>query len=649
MVMSTFFTRGKFLFGLFWMLLCVSALQADIDLQIRGNDSISNRNIRRQLPEYPSEWTSEEVQLWREDAVYFVEQFYQEQGYFDAQIRIQTIRRSEDTWQAFMNIREGTRYTFGSVQIIIQDTSGPAPKRLVDTSQLNVNMGDFYSENPILKDRRLLLREYGDAGYVHVHVQDSVSINDTNNTVSVKYVVRPSYAVVFDTLIIQNTREAPLDSLDGITSDQLLRELFPYSLRDTVRARQNDSYIEKLQSTGVFNFVRLRDTLLSQNPNRSAVILVAEEHVPGELRSSVFYETQYGIGVSLNLNHSNINGTMNEIRMGGTFANAKQSVYAGFGAPLIFNYMVRFDTDLEVAWYQDSDIHKQIDAGLFGGSFEAVSNTRLSRTLTEWARFVTSGELLAQRIIIDADTAIVEGAFQVGDTLEGVTFNFVNTLSLTFLNDLLNPTDGTRYAFTWGNGGSLVEAGEWQFWENRHNWFELISAYYYPIIPQIRMAARLNGGIFLDEGGLNARRFNLGGPRSIRAFGFRDIDPAPSFIDDGVTPLYFLTSLEARMGLFDFGYINENSFFSFLTDIDIVPFIDYGRVYDRTEPLGDPLQKEGWAMAYGVGLRYPLLGIFNLRVDFAWGYTYENDERVSAIDPDDFLPFALVIDLSQAF
>ncbi|MFP4416669.1 MAG: BamA/TamA family outer membrane protein [Chitinivibrionales bacterium] len=655
---------GLFYLGVLCILCFASAAEAEIDLRIRGNDSLSTRRIRQQIPDYPTEWTAEQVQLWREDAVYSVEQFYQDRGYFDVRVRVQTIRRDENTWQAFMDIHEGARYSFGPVQIILKDSLSSAPGQFVDTSQLNVHMGNFFSERPILKDRLLLLRQYGDAGYVHVQVQDSVSIDDSTKIVSVKYVVNPSYAVVFDTLIIQNTREAPFDSLGGITSDQLLRDLFPYTLGDTVRARQNDSYIEKLQSTGVFNFVRIRDTLLKKDPNRSAMILVAEEHVPGELRSSAFYETQYGLGISLDLSHGNVNGSLNEVQLGGTLASDKQSSYIGFGAPLIFNYMVRFDTDLQVSWYQNAAIHEQIGAEMFGGSFEAVSTTRLSRSFTDWVRLVTSAELLAQRIIGSSDS-IAEiddplvgdlDTLQVGDTLEGVTLNFISTVFFSFLDDLLNPTDGSRYAITWGNGGTLIEAGEWSLLDNRHNWFEINSAYYYPIISQIRMAARLDGGIFLDDGGLNARRFYLGGPRNIRAFGFREIEPAQAFVDDELVPLYWLASLEARIGLFDFGYINENSFFSFMTELDIVPFVDYGQLYDRSEPLDDPLQKTGWALSYGVGLRYPLLGIFNLRVDFAWGYTYHNGERITAREfrerqaPDEFhLPFALVIDLSQAF
>jgi hypothetical protein len=43
-------------------------------------------------------------------------------------------------------------------------------------------------------------------------------------------------------------------------------------------------------------------------------------------------------------------------------------------------------------------------------------------------------------------------------------------------------------------------------------------------------------------------------------------------------------------------------------------------------------------MAYGFGLRYPLLGIFSMRLDFAWGHDGTGREN-----------FAWVLDLAEAF
>ena len=60
--------------------------------------------------------------------------------------------------------------------------------------------------------------------------------------------------------------------------------------------------------------------------------------------------------------------------------------------------------------------------------------------------------------------------------------------------------------------------------------------------------------------------------------------------------------------------------------------MDIGNVWE----VGKPVAPEGEGKAYGLGLRYSLLSIFNLRVDFA-------------TDGPEFHNWAWVLDLAQAF
>ncbi|MDB5049391.1 MAG: surface antigen, partial [Fibrobacteres bacterium] len=429
------------------------------------------------------------------------------------------------------------------------------------------------------------------------------------------YLVEPSYPVLFDTLIFRNQRAAPADSLLGITRDDLLRSLVKYHKDDTVRISDNDRLIEKLQYTGDYNFVRLKDSLLPDHG--SALILQMEERIPGNMRTSTFYETYSGFGVSADLRHNNFAGDMDEVRAGLSLATLRQTLYAGFGSPLILGYLIRFDNDFSVNFYQTQDIlnpQAKPGQGMFGGDFLAVNSTRLTWPWSYWLRLVSDAELEATSRVITLDSLERD-----------LSLNFIQTAFLTFVNQPMDPTRGVRFAFTWGNGGPLQRRDVWRFAEFRHNWFEAQTAQYFylPALSMIKLATRLDGGRFFGEGGANSQRFFLGGSRSVRSYLFQTLCPEQSSGDvctgQDETLAYFLTSAELRLE--PFWFIRQQSKLKHFIPLQVVPFTDFGKVWDVPrgfflhEPDGSLPPGQGYAA--GLGLRYPLLGIFNLRLDWA--------------------------------
>jgi outer membrane protein assembly factor BamA len=211
------------------------------------------------------------------------------------------------------------------------------------------------------------------------------------------------------------------------------------------------------------------------------------------------------------------------------------------------------------------------------------------------------------------------------DSLErDLSLNFIQTAFLTFVNQPMDPTRGVRFAFTWGNGGPLQRHDVWRFAAYRHNWFETQTAQYYylPSLSMIKVATRLDGGRFFGEGGSNSQRFFLGGSRNVRSYLFQDLCPEKS--SDGVctgqneTLAYILASLELRLE--PFWFLRPQSKLKHLIPLQVVPFTDFGKVWDV--PRGFFLSEPGGAWppgqgyANGLGIRYPLLGIFNLRLDW---------------------------------
>lgn len=673
------------------VLLLAAASMGGIGVKITGNVQLKDRHIREVLSPEPESYNKDGILTWQEDAQFYTLDLYRRNGYFDAKVDVDMRARAgggKEDWDASLAITEGERYLYDTVRVVVvEDTSAAAEKAkaeagtdpdsipittvdtagvdtlkmappqqapqqalVVDPDDLKARQGKPYQEEAIFQDRRFLLQRYGNSGYVRAKVDDKVTVRAETRTVKVDYLVEPSEPVLFDTLIIRNQRAAPADTLEGITRDAMLRSLVKYDKGDTIRISGTDRLIEKLQYTGAFNYVRIKDSLMSGPAHGSALILQVEERIPGNFRTSTFYETYSGFGVSADLRHSNVAGSLNEVRGGGALASLRQSVYAGYGSPLTFGYLIRFDDDFSVNWYQDQSVHHpgtDSSERLFGGDFRAINSARLTWPWSYWLRLVGNAEVESKSRMLGADSRE-----------RSLNLNFIQTAFFAFLNQALDPTRGVRVAPSWGNGGPLIEDNKFRFTEFRHNWLEIQSGYYWyhPNFKQAKLAMRLDGGRFFGEGGTNSDRFFLGGGRSVRSYGFRELCPETEAVLDTAgnvidrvcstknqTLAYMLGSFEARLAPFGFGLPPSKGVMKHLRPLEVVPFYDFGKVWDVNNGFafsggGPGHQSHGQGMAWGLGFRYPLLGIFNFRMDLPYGR-----------GRDSYWPDALIIDLAQAF
>lgn len=630
-------------------ILLAQPASAAINLEFAGHSAFSAGVLRNLTPEDPEDYRRDDVVEWAADAEWLIERHYHEQGWLDARIEATVAQGADaDDWTVTIAVSEGTRYRYGPISVVVDgDSAGAVP----GNPGLGARPGKTYSEAEIIRDSREIRRAFGNAGFVRAEVRQNLILRDSAHTAAVIYTVERGDAVIFDTLIVRSRRTPAAgigDSVEGLTRESLLRSFFTYSRGDTLRISLNDEVIEKLQSTGQFNLVRLEDELIDTTPGagagggRSRLILETEEKVPGRLGGSVFYETQYGFGVSAQTSHSNLAGTLQEGRAGASIAERRQTAQLGYGSPLLFGTLLRFDNDLTTEWYQD----KLPDENPFGGDFRVANLASLSRSFTRWFRWVSGAELEYKSRLVADSLANLERE-------NGGLLTLANTGFLSFLNHPLNPTSGTRFALTLGNGASIYERGSLRSLDNRHTWLEARSAAYghIPGYDQFVAAIRLDGGRFFGTGGQNSERFFLGGPRGVRSYGFRQLcpnAPAPAVGSCALTetplePAYILASAELRLRPLDFPWVSSRGLAGFFKPTEFVPFVDYGKVWNLhdenlalTRDFFD--SGHGRGIAVGGGVRYPLFGIFTLRLDFAWGRPGGGGA------PDQWL-----VDLAQAF
>ena len=628
-----------------FLLFCLSspALAASISLDIKGEEAFGEYALRDALPEEPETLTNDEVTFWADDASYELEQFYEQRGYFAVEVKSGTERPDPDkkNWNVTLTVTEGPRYRFGAVRIVLDGDSTKADTVAPGDLTLRAERGEFYREDDVVRDVRDLTRFYGNAGFVRAETRQKTVLRDSAAEVDVDYLITRGQPVVFDTLRV-SVRRTGNDSLEGLTRVGILTSLVPYQRGDTVRVDQSDEIIEKLQSTGQYNSVRLDDSL-SPSGGGSILTLDVEEKVPGHATASVFYETQYGFGVAATAQHSNIAGSLKELRAGAGFAQNKQNASLGFGSPLLFGMLLRFDDDVSVEWYQDN----LPDAPFFGGDLRVANVASLSRNVYSWLRLLGGAEVeYKSQVVADSTGALSRES--------GGLLNFTATSFFSFLDQALNPAKGVRFAVTLGNGGPIYEDGSVQVFSERHNWVEWQSAYYYylPALKQFKTALRLDAGRFFGTAGQNADRFFLGGPRSVRSYGFHQLcpdAPAPAegscpLTETPLEPAYYLVSAELRLTPFDFAFVPPRGVAGFFKPMEFVPFVDFGKVWNLqgTEDIslsrGFLNSGPGQGMAFGGGIRYPLLGIFNLRLDFAWGRPGGGN-----------FPDQWIVDLAQAF
>lgn len=608
------------------LVLLLALLSSAAQFRMEGADNLSRKKIESvlTLPENPRELSVEDWEDWVDESAAAITDLYADIGYLDAAVKFD--RPEPDSGKSgdpgiLVQIREGSRYAFGKVSVVAPDG---APS-FIRVEKLRSRSGREFEKDLVYRDRGKILNAYGDAGFLHARSVEELTPDTSAKTVNLEFQVDPGPAVLFDTLVVRNLREGDSTGKPGVTSVGLLKSLLNVAPGDTVSLSGFAGFERKLKSTRVFNYVRLRDSLLENRDGRSALILSTEERVPGEADASLFYETQYGGGLAANWTHANLRGKLYEGRLGGSWAQRKQSLFLGYASPLFFGSSFRFDNDLISNWYQDSRL--QLDAPSYRGDFDITNSSKLSRAFTHWMRGVSTTELTGQSEKIDSV-----------DRERSFNLNFINAAFLAFLDDAANPARGSRLSFTWGNGGTFLDEGKIDVPVlQRHNWLEGESALYYPLTERFKLAFRLDGGRFYGEGDVNAERFFLGGPRSVRSYGWRKICPerdpvSGGCVSKGMEPAYFLTSFEIRTHPFSSGFVNPDGRWKFLLGLQVVPFVDYGKVWE----LGAKLTPEGQGKAFGLGLRYSLLSIFNLRLDYAVNGPDRNREQ-------------WILDLAQAF
>lgn len=489
------------------------------------------------------------------------------------------------------------------------------PDPRVKIPRPGLQTGDPLRYAEVARDVEMYRAIFGNAGYLFAEIQEAIEVLPGTTRARVGYLIKPGPVAVFDTLILHNYRGTIEDSLEGTTQNRRLRSLAPYVRGETLTSRKNRMYIRKLAATGVFTDLRTDVELLADSG--SAVILHAGEGEAAQFRAAAFYNGDFGLGGNFQLRHGNVAGTLNSA--GIELSSAQEMQEAGFNyqSALLFGRRLDFNAGTSVSWYQDNALHRSLETPSFHGDFRFTGRTGLGKDITDYLGASANGELYASNRLEHPE-----------ERRRGLLLNLIQEAELHILDRPFRPTRGFRLSLTWGNGGALDPEEELLVRPERHDWLEASSAWYLPLLPQLTAAFRADGGVFFEEGGVNARRFFLGGASNLRGFGYGDVCPEMRMVPTGdepvsicvetdIAPAFYLGSAELR--LLPFAFVEPNPFGSlrYFAPFSMAVFVDHGAVW--TTGAGPRYDGPGVGTSYGFGFRYPLSGGYDMRLDSAWG------------------------------
>jgi outer membrane protein insertion porin family len=433
----------------------------------------------------------------------------------------------------------------------------------------------------VRNDILALTNAYTDQGYAFADATPTVALDEQRRLVNVTYSVRPGSRVYIGRIDIRGNER----TRDWVIRRELrVDEGELYSGQGLLRSRQ------RLANLDYFDEVKI-DTV--RRPEQGLIDLEIDvtEKSTGQFSAGLGFSSVETVVFQASVTQRNLFGRGQSITAQGRIGGLSQDFSISFAEPWLFGRPI----NAGVSVYR-----RQVD-------YQTFDSLRTGVALTLGRRF---GEFLSTSVtyrfeeldISDLDPSAAE----LLEEQEGSSL----TSSVTPLvvwdsrNSRLNPSEGSYNTFeveVAGLGG-----------ENQYYKLTGESTWYFPLPYALSGFVKGRFGVGAGYGGEElpaAERFFLGGPTTVRGFGFRDIGPQD--LDDN------------PLGGTSFVQFNLEIGRSFSRILRLVAFMDVGNVYSQEDQfdLGELRRSAGF------GIRF-ITPVGPVRMD--WGFKLDKrpDERL---------------------
>jgi outer membrane protein insertion porin family len=527
-------------------------------------------------------------------------QFYYNHGYADFRIvsADATLNEQNNEYTLNFNVDEGTRYTYGDVNVVstVEGINADELKGLVITHQ-----GDVYSAKDIQTSIENISKRVASAGYPFARITPRGNRDLAGHTIGIEYLVDQGERAYVERIEIRgNTR----------TRDYVIRREFDLNEGDAFNQEMITRAKRRLDALGYFTKVDI-STAPGSAPDRVVIIVNVEDQPTGSFGIGAGYAVGNNGGLLLeaSVEEKNFLGRGQYIRLAaGAGTEGNRTYNISFTEPYFLGYRLAAGFDIFKNQTSSDDFYDYTEEGF---------SLRVTAPITE--NLATTLRYNYKRLDYD-------GVDDWQDHLSAPYLNLVengpwvqSTVSQTFtyntLDDQNLPREGMIAKFTHEYAGL---GGDSDFYKlsGKARYYKMLSDEA-DIIGSVTVGA---GYVMPTDGKLNVfDQFTLGG-REIRGFENAGIGPRSSHGDPLGGTTYFTASAEASMPMpgvpQDIG-------------LRLAGFADAGTLFgNKADLFGDVLHNDSSIRAsLGAGIIWSSpFGV--IRVDYAVPVLKENYDKV---------------------
>ncbi|WP_421786694.1 outer membrane protein assembly factor BamA [Hyphobacterium sp.] len=468
-----------------------------------GNESFSDRELRRELVTVESRWwrffstndnyDPDRLEYDRE----LLRQFYQNRGYADFRVvsAVAELTPDQEDFYITFTLDEGDIYTFGDISV---ETELPDidPERLVGF--LPVRTGELFRGELIEESVDTLNFAVGATGYAFVNIAPNIARNRDDRTVDVVFEIEEGPRVYIERIdVVGNTR----------TLDHVIRRELELVEGDAFNRSLIDRSQSRVRRLGFFEEVEITE-VQGSSPDRARLQVAVTEQPTGELAFGAGFSSTDAFLVDLSISERNLRGRGQFLRFRIAASSRREQVDIRFTEPRFLDRNLAAGVDV---FSVRSDFITE-------ASFETQSTGFSLRAGFPTTRSTNLG---LQYTLRTDDVVVFAGANQSLRNQAGSRVTSVANFTLRWdrVDNPIEPTRGFRAELSQSFAGV---GGDVRFVST-----EVTASVYRPLFWNFVGSLNLNSGFIMGWGGDNVRindRFFRGG-NSFRGFEVAGIGP----------------------------------------------------------------------------------------------------------------------------
>jgi outer membrane protein insertion porin family len=556
-------------------------------IRFKGNTAFDSKKLKKNMSTSEKgffSWLTSSGELNREDLdqdISKLADFYQNNGYIQAKVGEPAIEYEGDWIYITIKIEEGPRFRVGNVNV--EGDLIFSKKELID--KLKIKSEEFYNKQKIRNDNLLLTEMYSDEGYANAQIFPNIEEDPKNLIVNITYTIDKRQQVYFEHIYISG---------NTLTRDKVIRRVLKVYEGELFSGKKLKFGIQNLYRLEYFEDIKV-DHVRGSADDKMILKLNVTEKPTGQFSFGAGFSTIENLFFMASVSERNLFGRGQVLQLRSEIGAVTNRYTLSFTEPWLFDIPLMAGGDIynQEKEYKDSDdeLYTRDSIGFkIRGSYPVFDYTR--------AKLVYNYDV--------SDVSIKEE--QIDDVPDGVrelkgrniTNSITSILSYDTRDRVFSTTKGSHHSVSVEYAGF---GGDISFTKYRGE-----SSLYIPLF--LRTVGLLHGETgYVEENSSGMlpeyERFFLGGDRSLRGFGWRDVGP----IEEN-------SSKEE-------GHIGGNKYIQFNVEyliplveeagIWVYPFYDTGNAWDK----GDPIELSNLRESAGLGIKW-LSPLGPIRLEYGW-------------------------------